>query len=347
MKKQILILFLLIFSVSLAYSAIATDTSSSCLLNASIVSQDPVPAVPGEYVKITFQLAGVDNSNCDGAKFGLMPEYPFSLDDNESIRLLDSYIYAPGNPEVWTIPYKIRVADDAISGENELKVRYYGGHSNDWYTYLTKIFNISIEDSRTSFDAVIQETSGSEVSIAIANTGKYTANSMIVRIPEQENFGVSGTNGQMVGNLESGDYTIVGFTITPNIQRSQGTTNIPTRNVTGQPSTNQNTLKVQIDYTDGIGERRTSILELPLAITSFLTNSTSGSFSNRFGARTQNSSIFSKWYFWVIIVVLLLLVYGFYNKYKKRIKNFFNKSKQKPNEDSSEPDWIKKAKGKK
>ncbi len=155
---------------------------------------------------------------------------------------------------------------------------------------------------------------------------------------------MSGTNGQMVGNLESGDYTIVGFTITQNMQKTPG--NFQRNSTTNtQPSVN-NTLKVQIDYTDGIGERRTSILELPLAITSFSTNSTT-SFPSKFGARTQNSSVFSKWYFWVIIVVLLLLAYGFYNKYKKRIKNFFNKSKQKPNEDSSEPDWIKKAKGKK
>ncbi|MCX6741917.1 MAG: hypothetical protein NTX24_01940 [Candidatus Pacearchaeota archaeon] len=348
MKKQILLLFTLIFLTSIIHTAMASDIYDYCILDASIVSQDPSPAAPGEYVNIIFQLTGVDSSECDGAKFGIIPEYPFSLDDNESTRILESNIYAPNSKEVWTIPYKIRVDKDAINGENDLKVRYNEGNSDDWNTYSTKTFNITIQDSRTSFDAVIQETSGSEVSIAIANTGRYTANSMIVRIPEQDNFKVSGTNGQMVGNLDSGDYTIVGFTVTQNIQRTLGTTS--------PPSTNQKNLKVQIDYTDGIGERRTSVIELPLEGNSASANSTA-SFpnGNGFGARRQNTSIFSLWYFWVIIVVLLLVGFGFYNKYKTRIKNYFaklkDKFKKKSNEEkhSETPDWVKKekAKGKK
>jgi hypothetical protein len=348
-KNKILFSVLaLIVLISLTYTVMA-DVYSACPLNVSIASQDPSPAVPGEYVKIIFQISGINNSNCDGAKFGLMPEYPFSLDNNESMRILESYLYAPGNREVWTLTYKIRVDENAVSGDTDLKVRYAGGHHNVWNSYSTKIFTIGVQDSRTSFDAVIQETSGSEVSIAIANTGKYTANSMIARIPEQENFQVSGTNGQMVGNLESGDYTIVSFAITQNIQRNAGAMNRTGQNL----PTADNNLKVQIDYTDGIGERRTSILEIPLQINSFSTNSTVGAFPAGFGARRQaNSSIFSKWYTWVIIAFLLLLGFGFYNKYKTRIKNFFrrlkDKSEKKSHEEKSSetPEWVKKEKAK-
>lgn len=344
-KNQILLgIFALIFLATAIYAihfATALNTQDYCTLDASIVSQDPSPAVPGEYVDVVFQLTGVNNPECNGAQFELIQKYPFSLDDNDSIRILGANIYAPNNKEVWTIPYKIRVDKDAINGENELDVRYVGNNNNNWAAYSTKTFNITIEDSRTNFDAVVQETSGSQVSIAIANTGKYTANSMIVRIPDQTNFRVSGTNGQMVGNLESGDYTIVGFTIMPNMQRNQGATNM---------SANQNILKVQIDYTDGIGERRTSILEIPLAKSSLSTNSTA-SLPSGFGARRQKSSIFSQWYFWVIIIALLLLGFGFYNKYKTRIKNHLAKRKDKSRSHHEEkpsetPDWVKKEKGK-
>jgi len=338
-KNKILFLITLIFLAGLTYSTMAAETYGQCVLNAEIVSQDPSPAIPGEYVNLIFQLTGVNNSNCNGAKFGLMLEYPFSLDNNESTKTLESYIYAPNNKEVWTISYKIRVDENAIDGENDLQVRYSNGHDNTWASYSTKIFNIPIEDSRTSFDAVIQETSSSDVSIAIANTGKYTANSMIVRIPEQENFKVSGTNGQMVGNLDSGDYTVVGFTITPNMQKTSGTSNTQTE---------RNILKVQVDYTDGIGERRTSVLEIPFAGNSLPTNSTA-SFPNGFRPRTAQQSIFSQWYFWVIVIILLLLGFGFYNKYKTKIKNRLAKNKNKTEsskeeKDSETPNWVKKEK---
>ncbi len=348
-KKQFLLIFALIiifslfFTVSLINLGSAGENPNSCSLNVSLVSQDPDPATPGEYIRLVFQISGVDNSNCDGAKFELIPSYPFSIDNNDTLRTLGSYIYTPDQTSVWTIPYKVRVDNDALNGENELKVRYNADPSNNWNIYSTKTFNITIEDSRTSFDAVIQETSSSDVSIAIANTGRYAANSMIVKIPEQENFRVSGTSGQMVGNLDSGDYTIVGFTIIPNIQRAQGVNN----------QSNKNILKVQVDYTDGIGQRRTSILEIPFAGNSFSTNSTgtTGTLPNGFPRRQTSSSIFSKWYFWVIIIVVLLLGFGFYNKYKTRIKNHFAKNKDKSRlskeEKSSEtPDWVKKAKEK-
>jgi hypothetical protein len=340
MKKQILLVMSLVFLVTIIGSVMASDIYDYCNLEASVVSQDPSPAVPGGYVNIIFQLTGVDSSKCDGAKFGLMTEYPFSLDDNETIRILESQIYAPNYKEVWTIPYKIRVDKDAISGENDLTVRYNEGNSNDWNSYTMKTFNITIEDSRTSFDAVLQESSGSEVSIAIANTGKYTANSMIVRIPEQDNFRVTGTNGQMVGNLDAGDYTIVGFTITQNLMRNPGTT----------PQENQNNLKVQIDYTDEIGERRTSILEIPFTASSM--NSTAmGNLPNGFPRRQTNNSLFSKWYFWVIIAVILLLGFSFYRKYKTRVNNFFAKIKGKikksdKGKSDDEPEWVKKEKSK-
>ena len=343
-KKEILfIALILLISLNLINlgSAVGTAQEYGCSLNVTLVEQDPYPAVPGEYVRLVFQLSGIDNSDCDGAKFGLMPEYPFSLDNNETIRVLDSYAYNPDQKITWTLPYKLRVAKDAITGENDLKVRYSEGNSYNWNAYSTETFNIAVEDSRTSFDVVVQESSGSEISLAIANIGKYVANSMVVRIPEQENYRVSGTNGQMVGNLESGDYTIVGFTVTQNMQRNPGT----------NAQTNQD-LKVQVDYTDGIGERRSSTIEVPLQGSSFLTNLTTGNFSNGFQRRQiSNSGLFSKWYFWVIILLVLALGFGFYHKYKTKVNNFFSKRldnvRKKPSENLSvEPEWVKKDKAK-
>jgi len=348
-KKQIVILGLVMFLIGLSLTTASLAGGSNiqyehCVLNVNLIEQDPYPAVPGEYVKLVFQVSGVDNSNCNGTKFGLIPEYPFSLDNNETMRSLASYAYLPNQNVVWTIPYKVRVDKDAVNGDNEIKVRYNEGNSADWNAYITETFNISVEDSRTSFDAVVQEISGSDISIAIANIGKYTANSMVVRIPEQENFGVSGTNGQMVGNLASGDYTIVSFTLTskstliPNTQRTPGA---------AASKTNNTDLKVQVDYTDGIGERRNSVLELPLKGSSFAGNSTAAANLSGFQRRQSNNNVVSKWYFWVAIAVVLGLGIYYYKKTSGAFHNPKNKSReQRANEISNEPDWIKKDRSK-
>jgi hypothetical protein len=353
-KIGMLTVFILIFSLAGILSMLtlvsAETSGNSCSLTVSLLSQDPYPAVPGGYVNVVFQISGTENANCNGAKFKLVPSYPFSLDDNNTDwKILSGSTYTPYYQNYWNIPYKLRIDKGALDGNATLEV-YYNSlsspNANPETSYASQKFDITIKDSRTAFDAVIQDSSSSEVSIAIANIGKYAANSMIVRIPQQENFRVSGTNGQMVGNLESGDYTIVGFTIIQNMQRTQG--------ATGTNSMDQNNLTVQVDYTDGIGERRTSILEIPFAGTSFSTNSTTttGTFPNGFGARRQTTSVFSQWYFWVIIVLVLLLGFGFYNKYKTRIKNHFAKIKDKSKssnkeKDSETPDWVKKEKAKK
>jgi hypothetical protein len=337
-RKQIVILGLVVFLISLGLSNAGAASSGSniayenCVLNVNLIEQDPYPAVPGEYVNLVFQMSGIDNSNCNGTKFGLIPEYPFSLDNNETMRSLASYAYLPNQNVVWTIPYKVKVDKDAVNGENEIKVRY--GEGDSWNVYMTKSFNISVQDLRTTFDAVVQEISGSDISIAIANTGMHTANAMVVRIPEQGNFEVSGTNGQMVGNLASGDYTIVSFSVIP--KRSRRAT--PEQ---ANSTLNGNSLKVQIDYTDGIGERRTSILEIPLNLNSIYGNSTLASYRSINGSVFQrrqsssNNNLASKWYFWAAIAVVLGIGIYYYRK-----KSAHHKAKMAS--DSEEPDWIKK-----
>ena len=114
---------------------------------------------------------------------------------------------------------------------------------------MQKDFNITITDVQTDFDVVIQEASGTQVSIGIVNIGKNTANSLIVRIPQQENFRASGTSEQIVGNFAAGDYTIVSFNII-SIARNARNATLP-RNFTQFSSQNASQpLKIQIDYTD-------------------------------------------------------------------------------------------------
>lgn len=356
-KKDILCLvFVFALLLVFGFNFVNAETQS-CNPTIQLVSQDPNPAVPNDYVKVIFEISNLGNCK-EGFAVRLNPEYPFSLDLNDSsVQEIETNPYASGYRSVWMIPYKIRVDSAAFDGDYSLKLQYHEGSDSNWEFYVEKGFNVTIEDARTKFDAVIQESSGSDVSIAIANIGKYTANSVVVRIPEQESFVASGTDGQMVGNLESGDYTIVGFTVTsksviPQRNMSKGNGGNPPSNNMPTQSAISNKLQFDIYYTDNIGERRVVNMELPLNIGNS-SGMAMGSFNGRQRAPASSSS---GWIKWIIIVAVLIVAFVVYKKYpeqtKKKLIDSYNwlksriKKKEKISSNNKVPDWVKNAKEK-
>lgn len=214
-------------------SSLSAADSSSSNLQIQILRYEPYPVAPGEYFTLYIKVECSGTTSCKNVVFELDPSYPFSVDDESQLRT-DVGTLINGQPIV--LEYKVRVNESAVSGSNQITF-LYGKNGN---IFLKKPFNITIEDVQTKFDAIVQDYSSGEVSIAIANIGANDANSMIVRIPEQKGFSTSGTNAQMLGNLDAGDYTVTGFSV----------------------NGDGNALIVQIDYTDSIGERRTEYLNL-------------------------------------------------------------------------------------
>src|SRR3990172_7672633 len=116
MKKRVVMLLVLALSIVLA---VQNAAATACSLNATLVNQDPYPAVPGDYVKIIFQLSGVDNPECEEISFELREQFPFSLDPDESNQVkITGGTYVRTYKSDFLIPYKIRVHEDAIDGEN-------------------------------------------------------------------------------------------------------------------------------------------------------------------------------------------------------------------------------------
>jgi len=327
-KKELIAIFAVLFIISII--SFVSAESTTCIVNINLINQDPNPAIPDSYVNVVFQVSGVQNPNCGAINFELLPNYPFSLDANAtSIRRLEGNTLTPYYSNVWNIPYTIRVDKDALEGTAELDARYSTTSNN----YVTQRFPITIQDSRTNFDAVIQEASGSQVSIAIANIGKSAANSVIIRIPQQDSFRATGTDGQMVGNLAAGDYTIVSFNIASSIQRNQ----TKTRDLTDTSIPQPPNLKFDIYYTDELGIRRVDNLQLPISLTSM--NMSSGFASRQSSTTTSNTTRY------VIIIILIIAAIIIYKKFPK-IKGYFNNKSNKNNQIVL-PDWIKNDKRKK
>lgn len=294
-------------------------------IQVTILKYEPYPANPGEYVDVWIE-ANL-GSSVKYAKFELLEDFPFSLDDGDDpIRIFDNY-----QGDV-LMHYKVRVDEDAVEGDNTLSLKITSGK----YSETSSVFDMDVyvADAQTDFDLVLQDSSDSEISLAIANVGKNTANSMIVRIPDQESYSATGTSGQMVGNLDSGDYTIVSFDISEN------------RNSDG-------VLEVQIDYTDSIGERRSVTKEINVGTGSMVASNgtmTDENFSGNFPAGMEgmmmggfNQQKKSKWpYFVAVGVVLFVAVFFMYYKNPRKFKEFFKKKREesKKEKGNSLPEWM-------
>ena len=340
------VLLLINISYAIGTSSVSSGAKyfTDCALNATLVNQNPYPAQPDSYVDIVFQVSWLQNYVCNGSRFELVMSYPFSLDENNSLRILPTDTYVQDYKTDWMVPYHLRVDKDALDGDAEVEVRYSPGiWGND--TPSIKKFNITIEDARTAFDAVLQDIQGSDVSIAIANSGKYAANSVVVRIPQQEDFTVSGTDGQMVGNLASGDYTVVGFSISQKLTQN-GFRNASFRNMSNAGFINQSPRKLKFDiyYTDNIGERRIVNMELPYIVSgnSSIGIRNSSATNGNFQGRTSGSAGSSSGILLVVAIACIAAVFIVYMKFFRHPKN----KAEKPQKKDEVPDWIKKSRGK-
>jgi hypothetical protein len=90
----------------------------------------------------------------------------------------------------------------------------------------------------------LQESQASAISLSVANIGVNPATSVVVSIPEQQNFTVTGPSSSFIGNLNPGDFTLASFSVVP--KGSQGM------------------LKVDISYTDTNGRRQTAEKEITI-----------------------------------------------------------------------------------
>lgn len=208
------------------------------------------------------------------------------------------------------VKYRLKVDKDAVNGENEIDLKYWDG---DGSIYKKATFNVSVANPKTDFDVVVQDsttgsstTSGTNTTtttLAIANIGANDASSVIVRIPNQENFRVVGTtSASVIGNLDAGDYTFVSFQIVPT-----GAVNSTER---------ERNLTVEVSYTDTLGIRRTVQKEVSFLAQSGFRNGATGAF-----AQTQQTSLsLNGGLLYIVVGVVGIVAVAVLLKFRKRKK---------------------------
>ncbi len=278
MKKSVMML-LLVLSIAMA------TAETACDLDVTLLNQDPYPAVPGDYVKLVFQIEGTDNPYCDDITFNLLSDYPIEFDPGESgLRTFKKVDYLKDYESNLLIPYKVRINKDALNGANPIEVRI----QNNYDAPILKTFDIEVDDVRADFEVRVQnyDYQTHELIIEILNIESSDVEALSIKIPKQDGITIKGASQIIVGDLDSNEYTSAEFEA------------IPT----------DGEFKVILTYSDAINTRRT--IEKTLTFDSSY-------FTDRI-ADQSTASITT--YFFLGLVVLLIIYFGYKKITKKKKK---------------------------
>ncbi|MAG38031.1 hypothetical protein CMI45_01440 [Candidatus Pacearchaeota archaeon] len=279
MKRVILAVLLGVFMISLVSAA-------SCSLDAKLINQDPYPVIPGDEVKVVFQLNGISNPECKNVVFELVEEFPFELIPGQEARVTAEGGTVSDFNTYLLIPYKLRVAKDARDGDNSLEIKFSNGVENN-KAITVREFNITVEDLETDFEVSIKDyVAGTRtLTFEILNIGENDVEALTVEIPKQESISIKGSNRNIVGSLDSNEDTTFSFEAVPT----------------------DGEIDLVILYTDEISERR----QLEKSVTY-----DSSYFTGR--ARDQNGG--SKTTYYIIAFVVLVIIFWLWRRKKKKDK---------------------------
>lgn len=257
--------------------------AQTCNIEASLINQDPYPAIPGDYVKLVFQLTGVQDASCGGAEFQIIQNYPFSVDSDDTKRTLQANTWAANYNNYWNLPFNVRVDNNAIDGDSEIEIRYSSLNSPSDYS---KRFNVTIKDSRSNFEVFVKDYNPTTkiITFEILNIGENDVKALTMEIPAQSHIQVKGPSRNIVGDLDSNEYSTADFEI------ASGAGNI----------------EVNLFYTDNIQVRRnitSTVVFEPL------------NFQNRANEKKTSSGTYIL--FGIIIIVILIIIY---RRYKRKSK---------------------------
>jgi len=176
-----------------------------------MINQDPYPAIPGDYVKVVFQIDGLENTECGEVTFGIKEEYPISLDPNVTNPItIKSGTFQINYGSFYLAPYKLRLDENALNGENPIEV--YHTKSSSSTTVITE-FNLTVEDIRADFEIHVKEYdyNTGELTFEILNIAESDVEALTIEIPKQDGIEIKGANRMVVGDLDSNEYTTADF----------------------------------------------------------------------------------------------------------------------------------------
>ncbi len=279
---------------------------------------------PGGETKLEFNITNIGKSPLQNLVFSwndaegvILPVYS---DNTKYIEYIDA-------GESTELEYTVVADVNAVAGVYQLDLRFELEAGNGGSREINTTTGVFVS-GETDFDVIFSESSAGQTALSVANTGNNPAYSVTVRIPEQDNFGVRGSTASIVGNLDKGDYTIVSFQVMSTSASFGGTDAADAsqqrplsesdrqelrESFSQRKASENNNLKVLIEYTDATGIRRTVEKTVPVQLMTM--SSDVYPLNTRMG---QQQSIWKNHTFIVTIALVVLIIGGFIIYKKKK-----------------------------
>jgi hypothetical protein len=264
-------------------------SAEACGVTVTLLNQDPFPAVPGEYVKLVFQLSNLNSRECGRIEFELLEEYPIRFDPGKTgKKSFEEVDYIRGHETRILVPYEVRIDPDALDGASPIEVTIKNKNSAPILSSL----DLTIEDVRTDFEIYVKNYNyaTNQLTLEVLNIGKVNVEALTLEIPKQEIINVKGHNRVIVGDLDSNEYTTADF----------------------EAVLTDGEFQVNLIYSDAIKTRRT--VEKTVTFNKDY-------FTNRMSDKKTTS--LTTYFIWIVILALIgWFIYKKISKSRKKKKDF-------------------------
>jgi len=215
---------------TLAFAGVVTDGN---WVTTSLLSQDPVKVEPGNYVEVRFNIENYGGNALEDFEVEILPKFPFSLDSGErALRKYGTLSTGINSDQSLTVKWKLRVSDDAIEGDNDIKLRYrFKG--NEWV--YSQDFQISVDTQETilNIKKITTEPSSPmpgepfELKILVSNEAESALRNLKFKLNSSTFVTLGSTDEQYVKVLDSGEELELMFNLISEGDASEVVYNVP------------------------------------------------------------------------------------------------------------------------
>jgi len=195
MRMFFVIFVLLAMAATFAGAAVnSVYYGDSPRIDVDLASQDPDPVEPGRIVEASFKL---DNRGvlANDVVFEIIPEYPFSILPGEgAVKNVGTLGTAQDTARSVFVKYKLKVDQNAVDGNQEIKIRYKSSDSESWATIDNITIKVQSKEAILSVEkfAAVPEAVAPGSKTRLAVSLKNHANSLLKDIKVTLDLGKSG-----------------------------------------------------------------------------------------------------------------------------------------------------------
>ena len=195
MRMFFVIFVLLAMAATFAGAAVnSVYYGDSPRIDVDLASQDPDPVEPGRIVEASFKL---DNRGvlANDVVFEIIPEYPFSILPGEgAVKNVGTLGTAQDTDRSVFVKYKLKVDQNAVDGNQEIKIRYKSSDSESWATIDNITIKVQSKEAILSVEkfAAVPEAVAPGSKTRLAVSLKNHANSLLKDIKVTLDLGKSG-----------------------------------------------------------------------------------------------------------------------------------------------------------